>query len=123
MKLLSYVTPISCNKINNLKLTDYILLYLDKDKKLKRAIPDFSENFIDYENSLLEEAINADRVGIFKIVLPKKVRFNTPVFGININEHGEVTGYDCGEHSLNIENFLLDSERRETASKLLKKRS
>lgn len=124
MTTISLVTPIQYIQITNLKFTDYILLFKDKNEKLKRAIPDFEARFMDYENSLINEALEADKVSVFRVVRRGKTSCEpNPVFYISVNEHGEVINHNTfGEHEVNLENLLLDSERRQTISKLLKKR-
>ena len=124
MTTISLITPIQYSKISNLSFTDYLLIYLDENQKLKRAVPDFCEQFMDYENSLLLEALNADKVSVFKLVRRNKTKYeNAPIFYIDINENGEIVNYNnFGDHSVNLENLLLDSKRRQTVAKLLKKR-
>ena len=119
----SLITPIRCSKIVNLRFTDYILVYLDKNNKVKRAIPDFDEKYIDYENSLIMEALDADKVSVFQLVRHSINSQPNPVFRICTNEQGEITrSSSLGENRVNLEDLLIDSKRRETVSKLLKKR-
>jgi len=123
MTTISMITPIRCSKISNLSFTDYVLIYLDKNNKVKRAIPDFDEKFIDYENSLIMEALDSDKVSVFRVVRHKIHSQKNPVFYIKINEHGEIVHSNSfGNYNVNLEALLIDSKRRETVSKLLKKR-
>ena len=123
MTTISLVTPISYSKIQNLSLSEYILIYLSEDNKLKRAIPDFEGRFIDYDDSLILDALNAERVAPFKIVKRSKAKYETsPIFYISTKYNGEIVDYNnFGENITELENFLLDSKRRQTVSKLLKK--
>ena len=117
MKTFSRVTPITYRMTKNLAVTDYMFIYMNEDKKLKRAIPDFEEKFFDSSDSLINEVFNADKIGVFRI-LYKNERATSPVFNINISEDGTVESYN---NYVELENFLLDSKRRETVSKMLKK--
>lgn len=121
MITMSLVTPISYSKVENLQITEYILLYLDKGNKLKRAIPDFSENIVSYDDSLIMEAMKAERVAPFKYVCFDE-HVESPVFNIQINENGEVFKHsNMGENTTQLENFLLDSNKRRNVARLLKK--
>ena len=122
MKRLMCVTPASCGSIKNLRITEYILLYFDKDNKLKRAIPDFEERIISFEDSLILEAMDSEKIWVFKI-LSETEEVTSPTFQIIANDEGEVASYSrCNDNMSNLESFLLNSERRKTTSKLLKKR-
>lgn len=126
METLSLVTPISYRKISNLKFTDYILIFKDKEGKLKRAIPDFGEKFMEYSDSLILDALSADEVAVFRFVKRRASMYEeNPMFDIVTNENGEIirhSSFDEDNYS-HLENFLLNSERRENVSKLLKKRN
>ena len=122
MIITTLVKPISCKKLKNLQVTDYILVYFDKDKKLKRAIPDFDERFFDYNDSLILDAIEAEKIAPFMFVRNAE-EGTAPIFDIQINDSGEVIGYGSRNgDNLQLGKFLLDSKQRRNTSKLLKKR-
>jgi len=123
MTTISLVTPIKYSQIENLRFTEYLFLYLDEGNRVKRAVPDFSESFMDYYQSLILEAIKADKVAPFKLIDRRKTtRESSPMFYIHTNDNGEISSYEAfGDNVTKLENFLLDSKRRETVSKLLKK--
>lgn len=115
------ITPINCKETQNLGVNEYILLYLDKENKLKRAIPDFDESFVDCSDSLIYEAIQAEHIAPFKIVYSKD-RIDCPVFLANLNEDNEVVSCtNLFDRNVKIETFLPDSNKRQTIGKLLQK--
>jgi len=121
MTILSFVTPISYNKIKDLEVTEYVLLYLNRKNKLKRAIPDFNEKFISKRFSSIDEAIHSDKVSIFKIVKLNE-HVDNPIFGIYTNSKGEIERYDSFDNSENkLEDFLCDSKSKQSLIKMLKK--
>lgn len=114
------VTPSSYRLVRNLQFNEYIFLYFDKDNKLKRAVPDFMESFIGSDDSLIIEAMSAEKVAPFRIVRFSE-QVQSPIFSIDINETGEVVNHsNLIGNITKLENFLLDSERRRNVSKLLK---
>ena len=123
MIIRSAVTPISYSDIEELQVPDYALLYFDDNGQLKRAIPDFSEVFMSYKESLIDEVLMADRIAPFRYVKASKTENETsPVFFISVNEYGEVVNVEKHQDNItNIESFLLNYKRRESVSKLLKK--
>ena len=121
MTILSFITPISYNKIRKLEITEYVLLYLNKKNKLKRAIPDFEEMFISRKSSLIDEAISSNEVALFKIVKSNEY-VKTPVFCVYTNSKGEIERYDSFDDSANkLEDFLCDSKSKQSLIKMLKK--
>lgn len=121
MEKMTFVTPINCEQVKNLRITEYFIIYLDKNNKLKRAIPDFNEVLISKEDSLIDEAINSDRFGFFEIVSRKKFdKLSSPLFSIFVNDDGLISRHTEGE--VKLDSLLIDTKRRETASKLLKKK-
>lgn len=121
MEKMTFVTPINCGQVKNLRITEYFIIYLDKNNKLKRAIPDFNEVLISKEDSLIDEAINSDRFGFFEIVSRKKIdKLSSPLFSIFVNDDGLISRHTEGE--VKLDSLLIDTKRRETASKLLKKK-
>lgn len=121
MDKMSFITPISCNRIKNLSITKYLILHIDQNNKLKRAIPDFNEEYISSDDSLIDDAINADKIGLFKLVSKSELsRTSSPIFSIYINEDGTISRYS--EDIVKLENLLLDTKTRQTAAKLLKKK-
>lgn len=121
METLLKVTPISYRKIKNLQFTEFVFLYLDKNNKLKRAIPDVGQIIIESSDSLIEEALSADRVAPFELVF-KYEETSSPVFNILVDHNGEVVRYSNQPgNNIELPNLLLDSKRRKNVSKLLKK--
>lgn len=121
MATISLVTPTSYNRIKHLEFNTYLLLYLDKDSKLKRAIPDFKEKCISCEHSLIEEAYQADKVATFRLI-SRKNRMAYPVYSLYIEDDGSVSRcYDEVGNIVNLDNILSESKSRESAIKLLKK--
>jgi len=120
MKSMLFVTPIDPNGINNLSITDYLIIYMDYDMKLKRAIPDYSEKFMSSDDSLINEVINSEKMGLFEILSMYQSRKTTlPVFRIYINEDGSVDAYNDGITQL--DNLLVDTKREQSIFKMLKK--
>lgn len=122
MKTIARVKPINYRDIENLDFTRYILIFMDENLKLKRGIPDFDETFISKQESLIDDAMTADRIGVFKI-LPRNAvkRDNEIIFMVDINDNGEITPYNnYADNNVKLENFLLNKEQRENVSKLLK---
>lgn len=76
-----------------------------------------------YKESLIDEVLMADRIAPFRYVKASKTENETsPVFFISVNEYGEVVNVEKHQDNItNIESFLLNSKRRESVSKLLKK--
>ncbi len=121
MKTMTLITPINCKKIRNLSVNNYLLLYLDEKNNLKRAIPDFDEQFISSEESLINEAMNSEKIAVFKII-KKRECCNSPVFCIFTDNNGEVIEHNNYNDTAKLDSFLLDTKKRKTVSKLLKKR-
>lgn len=120
MKRMLFITPINCQKIKNLSITEYFIIYLDKNNKLKRAIPDFDEAFVSKEDSLIDEMFDADKCGFFKTITKKRyIKTNEPKFIVCIDEDGTVSKYV--EENVRLENLLIDKKTRESVAKLLKK--
>lgn len=120
MKSMLFVTPINPNRVNNLSITDYLIIYMDYDMKIKRAIPDFNERFMSSENSLINEAINSKKMGLFKILSMYEVRkTDLPVLRIYINEDGDLNAYN--EDIEQLDNLLIDTKREQSIFKILKK--
>lgn len=121
MEKMSFVKPINCDQIKNLSMTEYFIIYLDKNNKLKRAIPDFNESIISYEDSLIDEAFNAERCGLFKLLTKREfLKSSSPKFSIYIDENGTINKYT--EEEVKLNNLLLDKKTRENISKILKKK-
>lgn len=124
MVTIASVVPITKEKISKLRVSQYMLIYMDENKKLKRAIPDFDESFMDYETSLLEEALHSEKLAIFTYV---SWHFGStkhkPVFNLHINDDGEIIKYDnfSNTSSAELEDYLLDSKTRQRMLKRLKK--
>lgn len=123
MTKLSFVTPINHSQIRHLSFSEYILLYLDKDDKLKRAIPDFEQKFIDEDSSLINEATEAERFAFFRLVKAKEI-IPSPVFSIFVEDDGYVL--NCDYNSLygeerKIDDYLVDSKKAKNMVKKLKK--
>ena len=121
MRTMSFITPISYDKIKNLSITDYLIICIDENNKLKRIIPDFNESIISSEDSLINELPKADRCGIFRIISRKEyLKTKKPTFSICIDEFGIINSYT--EDTVKLDNLLLDKKRRENVSKILKKK-
>lgn len=120
MNRLTYITPIN-RKVTNLNMFDCVVIYLSKDHKLKKAIPDFSQMIIDGQDSQVEEALEAERLALFKRVgMTEEV--DTPVFTIYSNDDGEIIKYTTAENvNVKLENLLLGQEQRQKIAKMLKK--
>ena len=65
MRTIARVKPINYSEIENLDFTRYILIFMDENLKLKRGIPDFDETFMSKQESLIDDAMSADRIGVF----------------------------------------------------------
>ena len=121
MERMLFITPINCKQIKNLSITEYFIIYLDKNNKLKRAIPDFDEKIVSKEDSLIDEVFDAERCGFFKTLTKKKyVKTNQPKFIVCIDEEGTVNKY--AEENVQLEKLLIDKKTRQNVAKLLKKR-
>lgn len=121
MEKMTFVTPINCKQVKNLYITEYFILYKDQNNKLKRAIPDFNELLMDSEESLIGEAINSDKFGLFKIISRKEFdKLNSPVFCICVNDDGFISKHTEGE--VKLDSLLINTKRRENYSKMLKKK-
>lgn len=120
MSSLMKVTPIHSRTLKNIHFTECVLFYLDKDSKLKRAIPDFEERFLDSCDSLVGEVIEAERIGVFR-TLRRDEEVSSPTFRVITNDSGEVVSYSSNNQDLKIENFLLDSSKRQKVARMLKK--
>lgn len=123
MNTITLITPATGKKVKNLSICDYLLLYLDDNNKMKRAIPDFNEQYISGEESLINEALNAEKIAMFKIVRFKKNDYvSSPIFCVTTNELGEIVEYNGYDNDAKLDRFLFDSEKRKRAFKLLNKR-
>lgn len=121
MQTMSFITPISCDKIKNLFITDYLIICVDVNNKLKRIIPDFNESIISSDDSLINELPNVDRCGIFRIISREEyIKTKKPTFSICVDEFGIINSYT--EDTVKLDNLLLDKKRRENVSKILKKK-
>lgn len=121
MTTMTFVTPIDYKEIRNLEFNDYILLYLDKDSKLKRAIPDFKERVISYDDSLIYEAMKSKKIAPFKLVCHYEDDA-LPLYSIELNDSGEVVNYNnlIGDN-INLESYLFSSYKVRNMAKVLKK--
>lgn len=120
MPALLRVAPISSRALKNIRFSECILFYLDQNNKLKRAIPDFEEKFIDAEDSLIEEAKEASQLAIFKTLQRDEV-VSSPVFQVITSDSGEVISYNSENKELKLEKLLLDSNKRQKVARMLKK--
>lgn len=116
------IKPICYKEVRKLRVSDHLLLYLDENNNLKRAIPDFNERFVSRSDSLIDEAILAKKIGIFKL---KKFKTKTkgPLFVVKINDDGKIiyhNNYEDKEN--NLENFLYEHKKIEKSFKILKKK-
>lgn len=120
MSRLTYITPIN-RKVTNLNILDCVVIYLSKDNKLKKAIPDFNQMVIDGDDSKIEEALGAEKLALFK-KLKTNEQVSTPVFSIYSDESGEIVRYTTSENTdLKLENLLLGPEQRQRVLKMLKR--
>lgn len=120
MSSLMKVTPIHCRALKNIHFTECVLFYLDKDSKLKRAIPDFEEKFLDSKDSLVGEVLEAEKIAVFR-TLRSDEEVSSPVFQVITSDSGEVISYNSDNKELKLEKLLLDSNKRQKVARMLKK--
>lgn len=122
MAILSYITPINSRNIKNINCTEHVLVYMGEDLKIKRAIPDLNQDVMEFADSKIEDALHAEKLGVFRRVSNKE-KVVTPVFGVLTDEDGTIVKYDVVglTQDLKLENLLLGSEQRQKIVKLLQK--
>jgi len=73
----------------NISIFKHIILFINEENNIERAIPDFNERFLDSKSSNIDKLNDNSKMAFFEVVDYFSIYDNEPVFEINLLEENK----------------------------------